>query len=158
MDENVEKPSLFVECPHCYTKVIPLANNICPACRSDISDLEGVDPNRFSFTIHEGEELPAYCFSCNRYTERIVRISGDHESLLEKFFFGEPSPERTTNVIIYLPQCDQCAELEEPEPTEVDYDHQTMTFAVHFEFRERVIRLRDNPSFQDEENMDQDVE
>lgn len=137
-----EKSSRIVECPHCYTKVIPLANNICPACRNDMSDLEDVDPNRLAFVIRESEELPSFCFSCNRYTERTVRISGDHESLLEKFFFGEARPERTTNVIIFLPQCEQCAELEEPEPTSIDYEHQTMTFAVHFEFRDRVIQLR----------------
>ena len=67
--EHEEKLSRFVECPHCYTKVIPLAHNICPACRSDMSDLEGVDPNRGAFVIHESEELPTYCFSCDRYTE-----------------------------------------------------------------------------------------
>jgi len=141
-DEHKERRSLVVECPHCHTRVVPLKNNICPACRSDMSDLEGVDPNMVACTIHESEELPTFCFSCNRYTERTVRVSGDKESTLEKFFFARASPESTTNVIIFLPQCEQCAELEEPEPVEVDYDHQTMTFVAHTGFKDRVLTSR----------------
>ena len=124
-----------------------------------MTDLEDVDPNRVPLVLHESEELPSYCFSCSRYTERKVRVSGDNESILEKFFFGEAAPERTTNVIIFLPQCEQCGELEEPEPTAVDYDRQTMTFAVHTGFRDRVLQLRENASLQDDEDFDnEDIE
>ena len=143
-DDQEKRASIFVECPHCYTKIIPLADNTCPACQSNISDLAGVDPNKVSLLIHESEELPTYCYSCNRYTEDEVRMSGDQESILSKLLIGDVSPEQTSNVIIFLPQCEFCAEIEDPEPVEVDYDNQTMTFVVHPGFRDRIIQFREN--------------
>lgn len=138
-----KKASAVVQCPHCYTKILPLADNTCPACHVDLSNLAGVDLNKVSLLIHESEELPSYCYSCNQYTEQVVRISGDQESILSKFFMGDVSPEETTNVIVLLPQCELCAEMEDPEPIEVDYDLQTMTFVVHAGFYDRVIQFRE---------------
>lgn len=149
-DENQENnSSIFVECPHCYTKILPLADNTCPACQGDLSSLVGVNPNKVSFLIHESEELPLCCYSCGQYTELEVRVSGDQESILSKFFMGNVSPEETSNVVIILPQCQFCAEIEDPEPVEVDYDNQTMTFAVHTRFRDQVLQLREDQN-QDE--------
>ena len=136
-----ERPSLIVECPHCHARVLPKANNICPACRSDMSDLQDVDPNQVAFTIRESEELPSFCYSCNRYTERRIRVSADKESNLETALFGLASPEKTTNVIIYLPQCEECAQWKEPERVSADYDHQTITIVVHKGFRDRVLQM-----------------
>ena len=131
---------MLIECPHCHKRVIPKANNICPACREDMSDMEGVDPNQTSLTIHESDELPSYCYSCNMYTERQIRVSGDKESALGTMFFGLNRPEDTSNVIIYLPQCEVCSELNEPEIVDVDYEHQTMTIRVHRGFRDRLYQ------------------
>lgn len=140
MDEMEERPSAIIECPHCHVKVLPNANNICPACRKNVLDTQDVDPNQVSLTIHESEDLPSFCYSCNLYTDRTVKISGDGESALPSLF---PQPEvDTSNVIIYLPQCDRCAEAGEPEPINVDYEYQKMTFVVHNGFRERVFQLR----------------
>lgn len=139
-----KKASVFVECPHCYTKILPLADNTCPASQGDLSNLDGVDTNKVSFLIYESEKLPPYCYSCNQYTEQEVRVSGDQESILSKFLEGDVSPEQTSNVIIFLPQCEICAELEDPEPVEVDYELQTMTFVVHRGFRDRAIQFREN--------------
>jgi len=157
MNENIvndegseEKPSIFVECPHCYTKILPLADNTCPACQGVLSDMAGVDPNRVPLMIHESEDLPLYCYLCNQYTEQEVRVSGDQESVLSKFFMGNVSPEETSNVVIFLPQCESCAETEDPEPVEVDYDMQTMTFAVHAGFRDRVIQFREEQGQDDD--------
>ncbi len=139
-----EKAFGLVECPHCYTKILPLDDNTCPACQGDLSNLAGVDPNKVSFLIYESEKLPSYCYSCNQFTEQEVRVSGDQESILSKFLTGDVSPEQTTNVVIFIPQCESCAEMEDPEPVEVDYDLQTMTFVVHAGFRDRVIRFRED--------------
>lgn len=142
-EDQDKKASLFVECPHCFTKVLPHADNTCPACQGDLSSLVGVNPNRVSFLIHESEKLPSYCYSCNQYTEQEVRVSGDQESILSNFLKGDLSPEETSNVVIFLPQCESCAEIEDPEPVDVDYENQTMTFAVHTGFRDRAIQLRE---------------
>ena len=143
MDDMEERPALVVECPHCHVRVLPLANNICPACRKDMSALQNVDPNQVALVIAESEELPTFCYSCNRYTERSIRVSGDKESDLETAFLGLASPENTSNVIIYLPQCEECAEWKELELVDVDYDHQAITVVVHKGFQERILQLRD---------------
>ena len=141
-EEMEERSSAVIECPHCHVKVLPTANDICPACRKDISDTQGVDPNQVSLTLHESEELPSFCYSCNLYTERTVRISGDGETGLPSLF---PKPEvDTSNVIIYLPQCEVCGERNDPEPLDVDYEYQKMTFVVHKGFRERVFQVRES--------------
>jgi hypothetical protein len=140
--EIEERSPLIVECPHCHVRVLPKANNICPACHNDMSDLQGIDPNQVSLTIRESEELPSFCFSCNRFTERRIRVSADKESDLETALFGLASPKKTTNVIIYLPQCEECAEWKELERVGADYDHQTMTIVVHKGFRDHVLELR----------------
>lgn len=142
--ELEERPSPIVECPHCHVRVLPKANNICPTCGNDISDLQGFDSNQVALTIRESEDLPSYCFSCNRFTERLIRVSADQESDLQNMLFGLPAPNKTTNVIIYLPQCDECAEWKEVEQTGADYDHQTITLVVHQGFRERVLQLRNS--------------
>ena len=144
MSDMEERPSLVVECPHCHVRVLPIVNNICPACRNDMSNLQKVDPNQVALAISESEELPSFCYSCNRYTERSIRVSGDKESDLAKAIFGLASPENTSNVIVYIPQCEECAEWKELELVGVDYDHQIVTIAVHKGFQERVLQLRDN--------------
>lgn len=144
MENNLEeRRPLIVECPHCHTRVVPKANNICPACRNNMLDLQGVNPNQVSLSIHESEELPSFCYSCNTFTERYIRVSGDKESDLEVLLFGQSSPEATSNVIINLPQCEQCGEMDDSKPVEVDYEHQKMTFVVHQGFKERVFQLRE---------------
>ena len=139
---------MFVECPHCHTRVLPMQNNICPACRMDMSDTRDVDPGMVSLIVRESDELPPYCYLCNTYTDRYVRIEGDEESPLEKSIriLGslvappkiQETEEGTSNVFIDLPQCESCAELEDPSPLHVDYEYQTMTFLVHTRFKERV--------------------
>jgi hypothetical protein len=147
MEEHL---SAIIECPHCHVKVLPMANNICPACRMSISDLTGVDPDQVSLTFRESEELPAFCYSCNQYTERTIRVSGDKESDIGSMF--APSDVDTSNVVIHLPQCDNCADqFGEPEPVDVDYECQKMTLAVHRGFRERVFELREANSHEEDE-------
>lgn len=143
-EDQEKNASIFMECPHCYTKILPLADNTCPACQGDLSSLAGVNPNKVSFLIHESEELPLCCYSCGQYTEDEVRVSGDQESILSRFLMRDVLPEETSNVIIFLPQCQFCAEIEDPEPVEVDYESQTMTFAVHTRFRDQVLQLRED--------------
>jgi len=141
-EEDIERQPLVVECPHCHVRVLPLPNHICPSCRNDMTNLEGVDPNQVSLAIHEAEELPSFCYSCNRYTERLIRVSADQESDLETALFGRSRSENTTNVIIYLPECEDCSNINEPVKTDVDYDHQTITLLVHKGFRDRVLKRR----------------
>jgi hypothetical protein len=106
--------------------------------------MQDVDPNMVSLTVRESQELPPYCYLCNSYTDRSVRIEGDPEASWETMIrvlvphWKRQTDEGTTNVFINLPQCEVCAEREAPAPLYIDYEQQTMTFVVHKDFRERV--------------------
>ena len=142
LNNEEERPSLIVECPHCHVRVVPMENNICPACRENIQYLQNTNFQSVAFTLHESEELPSYCHSCNAHTERLVRVAADKESSLDTIIFGESSPEHTSNVIIFLPECENCSD-EEIELVEVDYDKQTMKIMVFPGFQERVLQFRE---------------
>jgi hypothetical protein len=143
---------MIIECPHCHTRILPRKDNTCPACRKDLADVGDVDPNMVSLIIHESQELPPFCYSCNLYTERFVRLTSEDDAgvaeailSLAELLLLRPKWSRhnnevgTSNVYIYLPQCEQCAEeFGRPEPITVDFEHQTMKFLVHRGFRDRV--------------------
>ena len=96
--------------------------------------------------MRESEDLPPYCYLCNSYTKRCVKIVGDKGTFLDQslgaiVMFLVPTgkvEEQTSNVFVRLPQCERCAELERPSPLAVDYENQSMTFVVNIGFRERV--------------------
>jgi hypothetical protein len=144
MDEKAETPPLIVECPHCHIHVIPMANNVCPNCHEDVSDMTRVDPSQIPFTVFEAEEFPPHCYSCNQYTDRYIRVASDDETYLERLLFRNSLPEDTTKVIVYLPECELCSE-KDVELIDVDYERQTMKIIVHRGFRDRVLQYRQNP-------------
>jgi len=65
----------MVECPHCYVRVIPSQEGICPACQKNTRDLSGTDLTRGSLTIEDCERLPDMCFQCGVGTSLRVRVS-----------------------------------------------------------------------------------
>lgn len=143
-DLDEQGRSIIVECPHCHTRVIPLADNTCPNCHENVMDMSGVDPSQAPFIVSEADEFPTYCYSCNRHTDRYVRIMADEESIVERILFKDQRPEDTTNIIVYLPECELCSE-KEVELVEADYENQAMTIMVHRGFRDRVLQYRQNP-------------
>lgn len=154
---------LLVECPHCHTQVLPTSDNLCPACRHSLADLEDVNMNEVALVIHEGQELPCYCITCNRWTNRYVKVNSDQEKLLDSLLGGlfflnvkpDHSPETgTTRVYVELPQCEDCAEAGNPKPIEVDYENQNMTFLVHTGFHDRVVPARKQNTRPNEELPD----
>ncbi|MBV6400479.1 MAG: hypothetical protein CNIPEHKO_00766 [Anaerolineales bacterium] len=156
MSENIESHPLIIECPHCHTNVIPMADNHCPNCGENVLDMSGVDLNHVAFFVNESEEFPPCCYSCGRFTERLIRVSSDQESGLETLIFGEQPPENTSNVIVYLPECERCSESE-VELIEVDYEHQMMKIMVHRGFRDRVLQYRQTPRQQVDVDFDGDL-
>ena len=143
----------IVECPHCHIRVIPKADNTCPNCQENVTDMTGVDPSRVPLVVSERDEFPAYCYSCNQYTDQYVRASSDGESSIELLILRESQPEDTMNIIVFLPVCELCSE-KEIELVEADYDRQSMTIMVHWGFRARVLQFRENPPPGRDENFD----
>ncbi len=142
LNNEEERPPLIVECPHCHLQVIPTSDNHCPSCREDINNRLDINPRRVALLVYESEELLPYCYNCGAHTDRYVRTSADEESGLETIIFGEKSPEKTSNVIVFLPECDLCSESE-IELVEVDYEKQTMKIMVDIKFQEKVFQFRE---------------
>jgi len=125
-----------------------------------------MDSNQVAITVRESQKLPPYCYSCNSYTDRYVRIEGEEEPLWSKillgigaFLFLRPNwlrrsdqiDEQTVNVFIFLPQCKQCAEFGKPKPIRVNFEDQQMTFLGSSGFRDRVYPKQEISAPLDEE-------
>ena len=132
------------ECPHCHTRVLPKEDNLCPACGKNVLDTIQADLSVRSLTVKGAVTLP-YCCTCCTPTDRIVTVREKFpENELAKFIealidYRSPhfSPtERRRTVIVKLPQCKECGKKGKPKPTHVDFEHDEMTFLVHYKFYE----------------------
>jgi hypothetical protein len=145
----------IVECPHCYTRVLPNAAGTCPSCARDVNDTTGIDPTRTSVGIETNTLLPPVCSACGEATGRTVEIvskQGGGKAQAEEeyaslrmsvfaFFLRALRPSRADRpeICIQLPQCQRCAAAQgRPTPRAVSFDRATMIFEVHREFRRAV--------------------
>jgi hypothetical protein len=147
----------MIECPHCFTRVIPTSEGECPACRRNVRETGGTDPTKTTLSIADGAAtLPRYCCDCGRSTERRLKvkckITSDVESgwaavlstifaALTGVFVGgiEDDPHRRVTLVIRIPQCEMCASHGRPVPVRVNLEESRMTFVVHKEFESRVV-------------------
>jgi hypothetical protein len=65
---------MLIDCPHCYTRVVPKVDGTCPACQKDTNDLAGADLSRTSIRVGQGDVLPSVCCDCGYQTQRRVRV------------------------------------------------------------------------------------
>lgn len=151
----------IVECPHCYTRVLPNRAGTCPACGRDVNDTTGVDPTRTSVGIETNTLLPPVCSGCGGATDRCVELvlqqGGSRAQQQEEEFanlrasiFGlvlrwfRPGRADRPEIIVHLPQCDRCAAAHgRPKPRGVSFERATATFEVHREFRRAVEDSRE---------------
>jgi hypothetical protein len=152
---------MLVECPHCYTKVLPTADNICPACRKDINSLRNINPNLTSISFGERIILPSCCYSCGLDTQRLVTIREKVEiggaSSFEKLvlfwvnlrykIYGwstESGEGKKYDLSVKIPQCETCAKQNgKPVPNHVDFENRVVTFIVHKRFKVKLIQMQD---------------
>ncbi len=139
---------MVINCPHCYTRVVPKDDGGCPACQKDTRDTAGVDTSRVPIRVWQGDVLPPICCHCGRQTSRTVSVyrktslPGEPSTLagaivlwLLSWWFGLWLLLRgmagTTVVRVALPQCDTCGASGTPNPRHVDFANARMTFIVH---------------------------
>jgi len=143
-------------CPHCYRKVIPMANDLCPACGKNTKDRTNTDPNKVLVGIRSGQQLPAVCHACGTATRATQKISASLEprdglfsdGLLELFahsvipfgFAGKMErAQKTTQVSVRLPTCKKCNRiLGRITPHYIDFDAHRIDLIVHVEFKRAV--------------------
>lgn len=141
---------MIIECPHCFTSVVPAGSGECPACRSNVNDTEGLDRTKTSLSVRCGSTLPEVCCGCGAATDRLVRVrsaipkqGGESTWLIAiaSLFGGllgamvqssvDPNQRSGDVLVVDLPQCTLCAPQGNPEPIRVNRDERVMTFVVH---------------------------
>ena len=147
----------FVECPHCYTRVLPSAAGQCPACGKNTRDPRlGSALPRTKTTIREGASLPAICYNCGTPTDRMTTIrrrwqaAGDSWIVRAMAFWVAPgwillswllgrSPRHTMRV--RLPECVSCSQVSTPTVEHTDFGTGEITLLVDKEFRAAMSAL-----------------
>ncbi len=148
----------IVECPNCYTHVIPTSAGECPACRKDMTSAAGTESDKTSFSINHAAKLSPYCCGCGCHADRYVKVarhisrerderdsSNDVLTVLILtvgwivlplvWMFG--LRHRIGDVIVVrMPQCNVCASNGPPIPISVNSEELRMTFVVHKQFKE----------------------
>lgn len=153
---------MLIQCPHCYTKVMPKPDGSCPACQKDTADLRGTDPTRHSLRLLQGTSLPGICCDCGEETDRYFivsctsstdrdQLSGFAQSLIAllvswpmALYFFLLGIQNRTVVRIRMPQCHDCALTSPPKPRYVDYGNARMTFVVHNNLYQAVIAAEED--------------
>lgn len=150
---------MILECPHCFTTVMPNAAGECPSCRNDVRRAANSDSAKTSLTVGHLVSLPAICCDCGRETMRTVsirrKISHRREYAPEPNVFvigliaglaglivgllrGGFSTRIGDTVIVRMPQCDRCRSNGSPAPTHVNAEELQMTFIVHRDLKQSV--------------------
>ena len=151
---------MFRTCPHCYSRVVALGDNTCPACRESLDDRTGVDRTRALVTLREGEELPAVCLSCGEPTPRIVKVrrrrtvGNENQSVAIALLIGVVFHALGLLLLLFrkrpgvrielaLPQCSACASLlGKPDARHISWNTHEMTFEVDKKFRKALRAAR----------------
>lgn len=140
--------SMLIDCPHCYTRIVPKSDGSCPACQQDTRDTTGLDLSRTSIRVSQGDLLPPVCCGCGQQTSRVVSVyrktspAEEPSTIFGTVIFGLVSwsiglwlmlrgMANTTVVEIKMPQCEACAGRGPPEPRYVDFGNARMTLVVH---------------------------
>ena len=146
---------MLIDCPHCYTRIVPMSDGCCPACRKNTRETTGADLSRTSIRVSQGDVLPPVCCDCGLVTSRVVSVyrkntpSGEPPTSFGAAIFALFSlplglwlmlrgMANTTVAQTQMPQCDTCGTWGPPEPRYVDFGNATMTFIVHSNLKDAM--------------------
>lgn len=156
---------MSTECPHCYVRVFPDRDGVCPSCLENVLDLSGTDPTKTTVLVNPNSKMPDVCCNCGLPTRRFVKVksygargveTAPSESgrilliLLEilflPFFLVLPKDTRSRRGhvlfkrVVSVPQCRMCSG-NKIAPVQEDHDQGTMSLVVDREFKERFQRV-----------------
>jgi len=156
---------MLIECPHCFTRVLPRADGECPACQQNTQSVRDIDRQFKTVTVGETSAMPDHCSTCMLPETRLVRVTrsrviwgaaGDSgvaavvatviRLLLGgiHFLFHLMTSERDSGsqkVVVQMRHCRECSRRQPLEPTFVNYDAYTMKFIVHREFAHEFVAM-----------------
>lgn len=138
---------MVVDCPHCFTKVIPKPDGTCPACQRNTQDGHA-RPDHSAVRVAHNAELPPLCCGCGQATDQYHTITNHSSegraegsgvlaflvallSLPMALFLLLRGIQETSVVQVKLPICPHCRQFGLPKPQYVDFKNARMTFVVH---------------------------
>ena len=145
---------MVVDCPHCFTKVIPKPDGSCPACQRNTQE-NLARPDFSAVRILHNATLPLICCGCGQAadqyqsitshsTEGRTEVSGIMAILLAivslpmALFMLFRNIHETSVVQVKLPICPHCRQFGIPAPQYVDFKNARMTFVVHKRLKEAL--------------------
>lgn len=143
----------IVECPHCYTRVMPSSSGICPACQKNINERPAL-PDMTQELIDTRWRPPAICMICGEPAEehvdviftRVSPTQGERIALGGAFgavlllvrallwLIGRTLKQR---VAFSAPVCCAHRSSQLLKPVEIDWSNGYFTFIVHRIFRDK---------------------
>jgi hypothetical protein len=134
----------IADCPHCFTRMIPMQDGTCPSCRKNTLDTRGLNPNFTVVRLRRGETPPEICFNCGCYTNRYVSLTceeprvdrtrvsdGNLIATALGLLFGTLiiSPAAVNSLNFRVPRCENCHDL--PEHRRMNYEEEWVDIIAH---------------------------
>ncbi len=166
---------MLMQCPHCFTKVMPKGDGSCPACHKATQDAKETSPTRRSLRLSQGESLPGICCDCGEVTDRYFSVTcssspeenqpaGFGQALIGMLFswpmalyFFLLGIQNTRVVRVRMPQCRTCAQARTPEVRHVDFGNAAITFVVHNNLYEEIVAAEKRRASIDQDTSQIDV-
>jgi hypothetical protein len=145
---------MVIDCPHCFTKVIPKPDGSCPACQGN-TRVSRARPDYSACRVGHNAPLPPICCGCGQAADQYYAITshsteGRSEasgvtalllamiSLPMAIFMLLRGMQETSVVQVKLPICPHCRQFGLPTPQYVDFKNARMTFVVHKRLKEAL--------------------
>lgn len=148
---------MIEECPHCHTRVVPLKDNICPACHKSVVNQVGADLSVTTITVDDVRSLPPYCVLCGRETKRVQHLrktrkdpdpsgsaAANRLALSQGGLVGELAAWilrfGKQDIVFSIPYCERCQnEHRRLSVRHVDWDRRLLTLLAHVDFKQRLV-------------------
>jgi hypothetical protein len=145
---------MVIDCPHCFTKVIPKPDGSCPACQGNTRE-SSASTEHSAVRIAHGTELPPICCGCGQPADQYHAITshptegrGEASGVMAVLLTLISWPmallmllrglHETSVVQVKLPTCPHCRQFGYPAPRYVDFKNARMTFVVHKRLKEAI--------------------
>jgi hypothetical protein len=144
---------VLVECPHCYSKVLPMSDGRCPSCQKDTREAKKEALTKVQ--IGPDTHLPDVCVLCG--TDALQRVdvregyqTGDSNFLIgvlllfrpALWFAADKARGEVKKLHVKVPVCGTCTTTRpRVRPTYVNFEQREMSFLVHADFADALREI-----------------
>lgn len=148
---------MIIECPHCFTKVIPKIDDSCPSCRKNVNIRSSNSINYQLLNVSERNRFPDICFKCGMRTtvRRTFRNSKTNWMTdFERVFYAFLSYLIFRNVLLVsksgttyktridIPICNECySKNKNIDPEYFNPEEGQISYIVHKKFKDSYEEL-----------------